>query len=238
MRALKDVLTNLDGATVAVPEGGASNNCDSTRPRVDLHAAAAVPPTPEESMAASRPRKRTGPGQEGDLERVVKKRVDLGPDSDEDMIVLSRPGTGAHERANNQPTSATTIEHHAVSLLRAASALPSYHYLRLACVEHCEPFPLVQYLYTLMSLQVPARHPANAAVQLLDDDDDVVVSSLPAVLTSLSHWHSSLWLCEISQLSCHCHLLSSAFGMSSSVCVPVPRWFPPMPLCPPRIGLT
>ena len=98
---------------MAVPEG---------RPREGLHAAAAVPATPEESLAASGSRKRTGSAQEADLERVVKKRADV--DSDEDVIVLSQPGTQAHEVTDNRPTSANTVGHHAVSLMRNAPARP------------------------------------------------------------------------------------------------------------------
>ena len=126
------ILTNLDGARVAVPEGGASKNCDSTRPREYSQAAGTVPATPEESMAASRSRKRPGPEQDADLERVVKKRVDLGADTDEDVIVVSQPATRAHKRANNQPTSATTIEHHTVSHMRAT-------FLFLSTTDLCCP---------------------------------------------------------------------------------------------------
>ena len=78
MRALRNVLTNLSEATTAVPEGRPSKDCDN------LHASAAVPATPQESMAASR--KRTGSEREADLERK-KKRIDLEPDSDVDVIV-------------------------------------------------------------------------------------------------------------------------------------------------------
>ena len=122
MRALRNVLINLGGATMAVPEGRPSKDCDNSRPREGLPAAASVPATPEESMAASASRKRTGSEREADLERVVKKRIDLEPDSDEDVIVLSRPGTLTLELADNRPTSANAVEHHAVRLMRDAAA--------------------------------------------------------------------------------------------------------------------
>ena len=122
MRALKNALTTFSGATVTVDEGGTGKDCNNVRSPEDQSTAAAVPDTPEENIEASGLRKRSGSEQEADVERNVKKRVNLEPDSDEDVIVLSQPGTGALEQADYQPDSANTAEHDAVSLMRAASA--------------------------------------------------------------------------------------------------------------------
>ena len=84
---------NLSGATVAVSEGRAIGDSDNPIPLGDI----SVPATPEESMAASASRKRFASEQEADQERLVKKRFVLEPDSDEDVIVLSQPGTLTHE---------------------------------------------------------------------------------------------------------------------------------------------
>ena len=113
--ALKEVLLILSGATVAVSEGRAIGDSDHPMPLGDISATFSVPATPGESMAASASRKRSASEQEAGQERLVKKRVVLEPDSDEDIIVLSQPGTLTHEVADNQPTSTIAVGHHIMS---------------------------------------------------------------------------------------------------------------------------
>ena len=172
MRALRSVLLNL-----AVPDGRPSKYCDNTRPREGLHASAAAPATPGESMAASGSRKRPGSEQEADVERVVKKRVDLEPDSDSDVIVLSQPGTLSHELADSRPTSANTDRllpiPRTVSLTRDAAAAK-------LCWTQLTVFSPTTFM------QVPV--PANAAAHSVSEVDDVIVSSLPRVLPAI-HFH-------------------------------------------------
>lgn len=89
VRALKNALKTFTGAAVAVHEGGTSKDCNNVRTSEDFPTAAAVLATPEEDVAATGSIKRCGSEQDSDVERHVKKRVNLMPDSDEDMIVLS-----------------------------------------------------------------------------------------------------------------------------------------------------
>ena len=108
----------LSGATVAVPEGRAIRDSDKSMPLGDISATLSVPATPGESMAASGVRKHSSSELETPLERVVRRRVNPEPDSeDEDVIILSQPGTQAHGRADHQTTAASTVGHHIMSHL-------------------------------------------------------------------------------------------------------------------------
>ena len=108
----------LSGGTGAVTDDMAIRDSDKSMPPGEISALTSVPVTPGESMAASGSRKRGGSEQETTLKRAAKRRVNPDPDSDEDVIVLSQPGTHAHGRAEHQTTAANTVSYHIISLLR------------------------------------------------------------------------------------------------------------------------